>query len=106
DNIPFPSQKWNALSSENVALADWGSDLVERQLLSYMARLNYNFSNKYLLTVSGRYDGASQLADGNKWSFFPSAALGWSLDKENFLADTDWIDQLKLRVGVGVTGNS
>ena len=106
DNIPFSSQKWNALSSENVALADWGSDLVERQLLSYMARLNYNFSNKYLLTVSGRYDGASQLAEGNKWSFFPSAALGWSLDKENFLADTNWIDQLKLRVGVGVTGNS
>lgn len=106
DNVPFSSQKWNALSSENVALADWESTLVERQLLSYMARVNYDYKNKYLLTVSGRYDGASQLAEGNKWAFFPSAALGWRLDKENFLAGTDWIDQLKLRFGVGVTGNS
>jgi TonB-linked SusC/RagA family outer membrane protein len=106
DNIPFSDQKWNALSSENVALADWNSDLEERQLLSYMARLNYGFDDKYLLTLSGRYDGASQLAEGNKWAFFPSAALAWSLDKENFLSETDWISQLKLRVGVGVTGNS
>lgn len=106
DNIPFASQKWNALSSENVALADWNSDLEERQLLSYMARLNYSFDNKYLLTVSGRSDGASQLAEGNKWAFFPSAALGWSIDKENFLANATWINQLKLRAGVGVTGNA
>ena len=106
NNVPFSSQKWNALNSEDVALADWSSDLEERQLLSYMARVNYDYKNKYLLTVSGRYDGASQLAEGNKWAFFPSAALGWRLDKENFLAGTDWIDQLKLRIGVGVTGNS
>lgn len=106
DNIPFASQKWNALSADNVALSSYDSDLVERQLLSYMARLNYGFDNKYLLTVSGRYDGASQLAEGNKGAFFPSAALGWSIDKENFLADSSWINQLKLRVGVGVTGNA
>jgi TonB-linked SusC/RagA family outer membrane protein len=106
DNIPFPSQKWNALSSENVALNDWSSGLEERQLLSYMARLNYSFDSKYLLTVSGRYDGASQLAEGNKWAFFPSAALGWRLDKEDFLFNSEWINQLKLRMGVGVTGNS
>lgn len=106
DNIPFASQKWNALSSENVALANWNSDLEERQLLSYMARINYNYANKYLLTASARYDGASQLAEGNKWAFFPSAALGWSIDKENFMAESTWVDQLKLRVGVGVVGNS
>ena len=93
DNIPFSSQKWNALSSENVALANWNSDLEERQLLSYMARLNYGFDNKYRLTVSGRSDGASQLADGNKWAFFPSAALGWRLDRENFLMESKWINQ-------------
>ncbi|SNR27664.1 TonB-linked outer membrane protein, SusC/RagA family [Maribacter sedimenticola] len=106
DNIPFASQKWNALSADNVALSSYDSDLTERQLLSYMARLNYGFDNKYLLTVSGRYDGASQLAEGNKGAFFPSAALGWSIDQENFLADSNWIDQLKLRAGVGVTGNA
>ena len=71
-----------------------------------MFRLNYDYSNKYLLTVSGRWDGASQLADGNKWAFFPSVALGWRLEQEEFLKNIHWINQLKLRMGVGVTGNS
>ena len=74
-NIPLASAKWNALSKANIsALDDWGSDLVEKQLLSYMFRLNYDYNSRYLLTVSGRWDGASQLAKGNKWAFFPSAA--------------------------------
>lgn len=106
-NIPLPSAKWNALSKKNIsALDDWSSGLTEKQLLSYMFRLNYDYNNKYLLTVSGRWDGASQLAQGNKWAFFPNAALGWRLDQEGFLQDVSWINQLKLRVGVGVTGNS
>lgn len=106
-NIPLPSAKWNALSKKNIsALDNWSSGLTEKQLLSYMFRLNYDYNNKYLLTVSGRWDGASQLAQGNKWAFFPSAALGWRLDQEGFLQDISWINQLKLRVGVGVTGNS
>lgn len=106
-NIPLASAKWNALSKANIsALDDWGSDLVEKQLLSYMFRLNYDYKSRYLLTVSGRWDGASQLAKGNKWAFFPSAALGWRLDQEGFLQDVSWLNQLKLRVGVGVTGNS
>lgn len=106
-NIPLPSAKWNALSKKNIsALDDWSSGLTEKQLLSYMFRLNYDYNNKYLLTVSGRWDGASQLAQGNKLAFFPSAALGWRLDQEGFLQDVSWINQLKLRVGVGVTGNS
>ncbi len=80
--------------------------LTETQLMSYMARVNYGFSNKYLLTLSGRWDGASQLADGHKWDFFPSAALAWRLDQESFINNTDWIKELKLRIGIGVTGNS
>lgn len=107
ENIPLPSAKWNALTQENVSLLDeWSSNLTEKQLLSYMFRVNYDYDNRYLLTVSGRWDGASQLAEGNKWAFFPSAALGWRLDQEGFLKNTSWIDQLKLRLGVGVTGNS
>lgn len=95
------------MSKANIsALDDWGSDLVEKQLLSYMFRLNYDYNSRYLLTVSGRWDGASQLAKGNKWAFFPSAALGWRLDQEGFLQDVSWLNQLKLRVGVRVTGNS
>lgn len=105
DNIPFSNQKWNALDAVS-SLKSWSSGIVKQALLSYMARLNYSYEDKYLLTVSGRYDGASVLAEGNKWSFFPSAALGWRLDQEDFMLNADWINQLKLRFGVGVTGNA
>ena len=105
--IPLPSQKWNALSKTNVSsLDDWSSDFEERQLMSYMMRFNYSFSEKYLATVSGRWDGASQLAEGHQWSFFPSAALAWRMDQEGFIQDINWLNQFKLRLGVGVTGNS
>lgn len=86
--------------------AGMGTSLSENQLTSYMARVNYSFDNRYLLTVSGRWDGASVLADGNKWAFFPSAALGWRIDQEQFMQDATWINQLKLRVGFGSTGNA
>lgn len=107
EGIPLESAKWNALTKDNISmLDDWRSSLIEKQLLSYMFRLNYDYNKKYLLTVSGRWDGASQLADGNKWAFFPSAALGWRIDQEEFLENINWVNQLKLRIGVGVTGNS
>ncbi|MDR3219451.1 MAG: TonB-dependent receptor [Dysgonamonadaceae bacterium] len=95
---------YNVKSSANIR--DYGSGLTETQLASYMVRLNYNFAQKYLLTVSGRRDGASQLAKGNKWDFFPSAALAWRMEQESFMKDLPWVDQLKLRLGYGVTGNS
>jgi TonB-dependent starch-binding outer membrane protein SusC len=75
-------------------------------LMSYMGRLNYGFADRYLLTVSGRWDGASQLAQTHKWAFFPSAALGWRLDQENWMKDFRFVNQLKVRLGVGTTGNS
>jgi TonB-dependent starch-binding outer membrane protein SusC len=105
--VEFPSQMWYNLGSLTSAqLSAWNSDLTERQLESYMARVNYNYNNKYLLTLSGRWDGASQLAEGNKWAFFPSAAIAWRLDQEKFMDGTSWIDQLKLRLGFGTVGNS
>lgn len=105
DNVPFSSQKWNAMGAVS-SLKSWSSGIVKQSLLSYMARLNYSYTDKYLLTVSGRYDGASVLAAGNKWSFFPSAALGWRMDQENFMKNVNWVTQLKLRLGYGVTGNA
>ena len=96
---------WYNLSSL-ANIRSYSSSLSETQLTSYMGRLNYGFANKYLLTVSGRWDGASMLADGHKWDFFPSAALAWKLEQEEFVKNLSWINQLKLRVGVGVTGNS
>jgi TonB-linked SusC/RagA family outer membrane protein len=107
NNVAFPSQKWNNLDTAPLATTGgYNSDFTQKALVSYMGRVNYDYDNKYLLTVSGRADGASQLAEGNKWSFFPSMALGWRINNERFLAEKTWIDALKLRAGVGVTGNA
>jgi TonB-dependent starch-binding outer membrane protein SusC len=109
--IPFASQKWNALNSAVIPAGNLSiiqnSDLIKRQLVSYMARLNYAFDDKYLMTVSVRSDGASQLYDdGSKFALFPSAALAWRISRENFMQNLGWLNDLKLRAGVGVTGNS
>jgi TonB-linked SusC/RagA family outer membrane protein len=105
--IELSSQMWYALGTlTSSQLSSWSSGLLENQLESYMARVNYNYKDKYLLTLSGRWDGASQLAEGNKWAFFPSAAIAWRLDQENFLNDISWLNQLKLRLGFGTVGNS
>lgn len=110
NNIPKDSYLWNAFGnvdlSEPSNNARMSSGLVERQLESYMARFNYGYDNRYMLTVSGRWDGASQLAEGHKWDFFPSAALAWRINNEEFLKDSNWINNLKLRLGFGTVGNS
>jgi TonB-linked SusC/RagA family outer membrane protein len=108
--IPFASQKWYTLNQTVIPAANLtvtrNADLIERQLLSYMARLNYSFDDRYLLTVSARQDGASQFAPGNKYSLFPSAAAAWRIDREKFMNGINWINDMKIRVGAGVTGNS
>lgn len=105
NDLPWESQKWYQMNSVD-QLQGFNSNLVETQLTSYMVRGNYDFDGKYLFTGSLRWDGASQLADGNKWDLFPSAAVAWRLDRESFLEDLGWINSLKARVGFGVTGNS
>lgn len=104
-NLPTSEMLWYNMGAVT-ALNGWGSNLTERQLTSYMGRLNYSFNQKYMITATGRWDGASQLADGHKWSFFPSLGIGWRLDQENFMKDINWLDQMKLRLGYGKTGNS
>ena len=110
ERIYMPSFLWNNLGDIDVTNTDnkasMSTGFSQNTLLSYMARFNYAFKDRYLLTVSGRYDGASVLAEGNKWCFFPSMAIGWRMEQENFLKDVNWLDQLKLRFGVGTTGNS
>lgn len=107
EGIPLAGSLWNALNTANISsLKDWDSSLTEKQLLSYMARVNYTYNGRYMLTASIRRDGASQLADGHKWAIFPSVALGWRMDQEEFMKDISWVSQLKLRLGYGVTGNA
>src|SRR6186713_457118 len=105
--VPLSSQLWNALTSGTVTGSlSTSSNIIEQQLTSYMARLNYSFKDKYLLTVSARQDGSSVLAEGHKYSWFPSAALAWRISKEGFMNGVGWINDLKLRIGAGQTGNS
>lgn len=105
ENLPIPSALWNNMGSVS-ALRSYGTSLVQQQLESYMARVNYTFGGRYMITASVRSDGASQLAEGHKWATFPSVALGWRIDKEEFMQSISWIEQLKLRAGYGVTGNA
>lgn len=76
------------------------------QMASFMGRINYGLLDRYLLTASIRYDGSSVLAPGNKWDAFPSFAVAWKINEENFFSDVRNVDELKLRLGYGVTGQS
>jgi len=67
--------------------------------------LNYSYNDKYLLTVTGRYDGSSVLAEGNKWAFFPSVAGAWRAGEEEFIKSMNLFSDLKLRLSYGEVGN-
>lgn len=81
-------------------------DISDWVLLSGLARVNYSYNSKYMVTVSIRADGSSRFGEDNKWGMFPSAALAWRLSEESFMDDLEFIDDLKLRVSYGVTGNT
>lgn len=82
------------------------SAFAEFSLASFLGRINYNFDDRFLITVTGRRDGSSKFAEGNKWAFFPSIAGAWRISNEPFMANaTDIIDNLKLRAGYGLVGN-
>jgi TonB-linked SusC/RagA family outer membrane protein len=82
------------------------SGLTKQTLESYTGRINYNFKSKYLLTLTGRYDGSSILSSQNKWAFFPSAAFAWRIIEEDFLANQTTLSDLKIRLSYGQTGNN
>ena len=78
---------------------------VNSSIFSYFGRLFYNFDDRYLLTATLRRDGSSKFAEDNRWGWFPSAALAWKVSNENFLKDNKVLNNLKLRLGWGATGN-
>jgi TonB-linked SusC/RagA family outer membrane protein len=77
----------------------------EWALASFLGRINYSFDNRYLFTFTGRSDGASRLAVGNQWAFFPSLAIGWNIHNEKFMDKFSFIETLKLRSSYGLSGN-
>jgi len=82
-----------------------GSGYSKSVLLSYLGRINYSFKNKYLATVSYRADGSSKFSKGNKWGYFPSAALAWRISDEDFMKNNNLISNMKLRASWGMTGS-
>ena len=82
-----------------------GKSVTER-LFSFFARANYSYQDKYMLSASIRHEGSSKFAADNRWANFWSATAGWRISNEEFMKDFDWLDDLKIRFGYGVTGNN
>lgn len=78
----------------------------EWSLLSYLARVNYSYSGKYLLTATMRRDGSSRFGDNNKWGAFPSVSAGWRISEEHFMKQIKSVSELKIRASYGLTGNN
>lgn len=87
------------------AFGDVGSYKGKWTLIGFFGRAQYNFKSKYFISASLRRDGSSKFGANHKWGWFPTAAIGWSLDQEKFLRNTKWLSQLKLRASYGISGN-
>jgi len=85
--------------------ADMSSGKSSSRLIALFGRVLYNYNEKYMASASIRREGSSKFGDNNKWGMFPALSFGWRLNKENFMQNIDWINDLKLRVGYGITGN-
>ncbi len=103
EELPYNSGWYNMGSAGKIGGVS--SNYVQKTMLSFMGRAMYELQGKYMLTLTGRWDGASQLAEGNKWDFFPSAAIAWRIGEEEFIKNIEQISSLKFRVSYGVVGN-
>ncbi|MFT4155227.1 SusC/RagA family TonB-linked outer membrane protein [Parafilimonas sp.] len=100
----FDELTYNDLGSATTAGTP-SSSASEWALSSFLGRFNYIYDSKYLLTASLRADGSSKFGEGHKWGYFPSAAAGWNISKEDFFKNVKNINNLKLRFSLGSTGN-
>ncbi|WP_031526077.1 SusC/RagA family TonB-linked outer membrane protein [Dyadobacter crusticola] len=105
EGTQFPSNSYKKIASAATKSGGSSSETNYR-FLSYFLRVNYKFSDKYLLSASARIDGSSRFGVDSRYGFFPSVSAGWVLSEENFLKDNVTISFLKLRGSYGTTGNS
>lgn len=104
-NMPFDTGYHN-IGSGTQATYNLGNSFAKQTLSSYAVRVNYGYDDRYLITLSNRWDGSSLLSDGNKWESFPSAALAWRVSQESFMSNQQVVSDLKARVSYGYTGNN
>jgi TonB-linked SusC/RagA family outer membrane protein len=95
----------NINTSDQKSLDSIGSFSPEWRLMSFFAGGQYTFNNRYILGANIRTDGSSRFEEGHQWGYFPSASFSWALNKEDFLKDSRYIEDLKLRASYGLTGN-
>ena len=119
--ITFQSYEYNSLSgsgtgflrdvyeTNNLGVAMTpgipSSGYSDYRMASFLGRVNYGLMDRYLLTVTTRYDGSSKFSKNHKFAFFPSAALAWRVSEEGFMKDMEWWSNFKVRTSVGQTGN-
>ena len=101
----FPTDSFRKLASA-AEITGGNTTETEYNYLSYFARANYKFSDKYLLSGSARVDGSSRFGENSRYGFFPAVSAGWIMSEENFLSDVEALSFLKLRGSFGLTGNS
>jgi len=86
-------------------LADMYTNRSSNRYIAFFGRVIWNYQEKYLASVSLRRDGSTRFGKDHKWGWFPAVSLGWRMSQEEWLKDVEWISELKLRAGYGVTGN-
>ena len=92
--------------SKGVTLENATSNAGPMKRVSYLSRINYNMFDRYLITSSLRADGSDRFGEDNRWGYFPSLAFAWRLSEEAFMKNIEFLDNLKLRMSYGRTGNS
>lgn len=105
--FPYPNHGLNDVTNAEVYSKE--TSFSDSNMLSFFGRVSYTYDDRYLLTATMRADGSSKFAKGNKWGYFPSVSGAWRISQEKFWQDNsinDWLNNLKLRVGYGVTGNN
>ena len=109
-NFPSVAYLYNNLGlgtllTEEDRHAGMGSDAYDDTLVGFFARVSYGYANRYNALLSIRHEGSSKFGANNRWATFPSVSLGWTISNEPFMEKTrSWLNNLKLRVGYGVTG--
>ncbi|MDR1602012.1 MAG: TonB-dependent receptor [Tannerella sp.] len=97
---------YNSLGSGNGLLpTDVSSYKQSNKLISFYARANYAYADKYIFTGTLRRDGSTKFGKDNKWGIFPSGSLAWRVSQESFMENKSWVDDLKIRLSYGITGN-
>ena len=104
-NFQSDIYQYNNLNAAGVKPSNTNTGFTDNKLISYLGRVNYSLANKYLLTLTGRYDGSSKFSENDKFAFFPSGAIGWRVSEESFMDNVNSISDLKLRASYGVAGN-